>query len=204
MEKSRKKQPKKPKLYQGTGDRVKQIVKAENITLTKLCELIPGDGADGHPALSTISQIVNGYDKLSEDMASKIIKAFPEKGYRKAWLLLGEGPKTEREYAKNKKYSHFISEINAAEKEDLLLQSCVSLMELHGAAFTEREHPVTIKFPSYNVQLAPPPAAIYKDCELTSADVTALINRIHSMVKSELECIRREKNGISSLSDLIE
>ena len=205
MEKKKRKPSEKPKLYLKTGNRVKLILEREKKTLSELQALLPGDGSDGLMALSTLSQCKNGYDKLTEETAQKIIDAFPDKGYRLSWLLgYDDDEPTEQERRERMKHEHLISEIDSAEDEDVLLKACMALMKLHGATFSERKHNVSIRFPSLDVSVLPAPSAVYDGCELDADEVIMIINRTYNMMKMELDCAVRAKHGLSSLSDILE
>ena len=60
------------------GERLRMIALREDITQTKLSELL-----DCNPV--HLSKIVNGSRNLTEDMAQKVVSLFPE--YRLQWLL---------------------------------------------------------------------------------------------------------------------
>ena len=60
------------------GERLRMIALREDITQTKLSELL-----DCNPV--HLSKIVNGSRNLTEDMARKVVSLFPE--YRLQWLL---------------------------------------------------------------------------------------------------------------------
>lgn len=75
-------------------DRIEHVLRAQNITATQLAEMM-GIQRSG------ISHILSGRNNPSMDFIVKFKESFPE--YNLEWLLLGNGPKTGYEQARQQK-----------------------------------------------------------------------------------------------------
>lgn len=75
-------------------DRIEHVLRAQNITATQLAEMM-GIQRSG------ISHILSGRNNPSMDFIVKFKESFPE--YNLEWLMLGNGPKTGYEQARQQK-----------------------------------------------------------------------------------------------------
>ena len=180
-----KREAKRPKLYQTTGERVKHIMNQAGVTMTELCEMIPGDGEDGHVALPTMSQIVNGYKPLTDSMARKIIAAFPSAGYNLAWLMGYSDLETERDTFREE-FIAFKNEMDmAADNQKKLLSAVADIMSLYGL---EWDGKTTIS------PLSARPSGTYKGTPFDSLELKIIAEKIYRIVGLELEFAAYAKN----------
>lgn len=78
---------KRPRDHQKTGERVNEVLKENGISQRELKRRLLGLPAGSEVNSSDISDICKGYDPVTEKMADRIIKLFPDRHYEKAWLM---------------------------------------------------------------------------------------------------------------------
>lgn len=164
-----------------TGKRVKMILDAEGITQAEACQrLISSRADDGHVAVQTLSNIINGHKRLTSDMAEKIVNLFPEKKYRKAWLLGYDDFMTEKT-----EFVDFKKEMSeAADNQTKLLKAAAVILSLYGVDWNGTHE---MKKYKKDKTLANNPAASYMGENFYSWELEDIAYKLYEIAGMELK-----------------
>lgn len=179
------------------GERLCLLRHCEGLTQEQLAELIPTrvKGPNRQTSAVTICNIERGAN-LTESMAKKIIRAFPEKHYRLSWLLGydNEGMTEEERERKNHEKT-LAAEIHDAETHGTKYSAFIDLMKLQGVRF--------INGGSFSASRPLPAVAVYNGAEFNAAELERIIDKLFDMLKIELTYAAKEKEGDLSIKELL-
>lgn len=176
-----------------SGQKVKCIRKLEGLTQEELALLIPSRKRDAETSVQKISNLENDRCRLTEDMAQKIVDAFPGKGYRAAWLLGYDDFMTEQELSGFISSQSLASSLQAAGMLHDVIGAFTGLAKLYGVEFTVPENEV------FQIMQPLPAVARYKGQEFNAVELLRIFCKVFDILGNELDYAAETKAGDFSI-----